>query len=460
MIHRIVHDRAGGRSRPPINQWVGLAVLCLSLGLAACDLEVTNPGVLEDAYIDDPVNLPALIAGVRGSYTYAAAGPVGGYGVYLAGALLTDEAVHSGTEVGLRGFSDGIAREEWQEVHELWAEASRARWTAEDLVRRLDRQIARAAPEDTGTIAELEEHLLEALIWAGFSGRLLGENFCEAVIDKGPSQPHTVFFERAEAHFTRAIQLATEQGSEEFLLVAHAGRAQVRVGLGRWQDAVADAALVPTEFVFTQAHYYPSDRETNGFRSASLPANPVFTVWGTPFADWGATGGDPRVRYTMPTSGGSPVIGLDQRRPFWQQTKYSASAAPIEVATGVEMRLIEAEAALRAGDVPGAVAAIQLVRDYRNAPPSNMGLPPAAAADANEAWTLLMRERGIELWLEGRRLGDIRRWAVSPGSVPFDVVREAGSGGPDTDARRNVLQTSGDLCIPISRQERLANPNL
>src|SRR5690606_22059106 len=112
-----------------------------------------------------------------------------------------------------------------------------------------------------------------------------------------------------------------------------------------------------------------------------------------------------------------------------------------------------------AGRWEDAVAKIQEVRDWHNAPPRNRNLPPAVAADEAEAWELLMRERGIELWLEGRRLGDLRRWAVVPGAVPFEVVRETVGDDPADDVKRNVLDVPGEFCIPISRQEKISNPN-
>ena len=70
--------------------------------------------------------------------------------------------------------------------------------------------------------------------------------------------------------------------------------------------------------------------------------------------------------------------------------------------------------------------------------------------DLTDAWRLLKRERGIELWLEARRLGDLRRWAAAstPGALdPLESV------GPLSHLARQ------DLCFPISKAERETNPN-
>jgi hypothetical protein len=79
------------------------------------------------------------------------------------------------------------------------------------------------------------------------------------------------------------------------------------------------------------------------------------------------------------------------------------------------------------------------------------GVQPVTAAVLQEAWTRLKRERGIELWLEARRLGDLYRWdeADAPGQL---------------DAREVVSPASHlkqqDLCFPIPDSEWETNPNL
>jgi starch-binding outer membrane protein, SusD/RagB family len=78
------------------------------------------------------------------------------------------------------------------------------------------------------------------------------------------------------------------------------------------------------------------------------------------------------------------------------------------------------------------------------------------------AWNLLQRERGIELWVEGRRIADLRRWATTPGFADFNVVRLAAAPQPaSADEYRNVLNNPmGELCLPMSQEERNSNPNL
>ena len=88
-----------------------------------------------------------------------------------------------------------------------------------------------------------------------------------------------------------------------------------------------------------------------------------------------------------------------------EEAKHAAQTSAINLSTGWEMRLIEAEAKLVSGDVAGAMT---LVNGHRVA----LALAPWTAVDATEAWVALKRERGIEMWLESRRLGDFRRWAA------------------------------------------------
>ena len=124
--------------------------------------------------------------------------------------------------------------------------------------------------------------------------------------------------------------------------------------------------------------------------------------------------------------------------PFYPQAKHPNSQAPIRLASGREMRLIEAEAHLRNSAATSGMASINQARTAASA-------GTITATDLTDAWRLLKRERGIELWLESRRLGDRRRWAAAntPGALdPLEVP-----GALSHLAMQN-------LCFPISRSER------
>src|SRR5690606_31134240 len=68
--------------------------------------------------------------------------------------------------------------------------------------------------------------------------------------------------------------------------------------------------------------------------------------------------------------------------------------------------------------------------------------PWPATTDEAEVWRYLQVERGVELWLEARRLGDLRRWAAEGVPLVVDV----------SDRIR--------LCFPIAESELETNPNL
>ncbi len=461
----------GSRIRGRMGAWRAPVLAAMFALLPACEnfLEVSSPSLSEDGELENATAMMSLLRGAQGDFVHAAAGEAGQGGLYMAGALLTDELVHAGVWRGHRGFSDGFSRDHWQEVEEIWAAASQARWTAENLVPRIARVRASGAAE------EAEENLANlhaaSMLWAGLTNRLMGDSFCNAVIDGGPMQDSRVFHERAETHFTAAIALATELGRDTIRQAAHAGRAQSRMMLGDWEGAVADAGQVETLHVYQQTHAFFTNRERewNWIMRSVQSTSAETTVWGTPFAEWGrldgTTVGDPRVAYTTVSS---VPFGRDGRRPFWRMRKYTASGDNIAVTRGTEMRLVEAEARLVAGDWQGAVAKINEVRAFRRtaagglptADRTTARMPNVSATNSTQAWELLMRERGIEFWLEGRRLPDMRRWAATPGAVPTTVVRQAGSGTAETDERRNVLDVADGMCIPVSLQEKRTNPSL
>jgi starch-binding outer membrane protein, SusD/RagB family len=409
---------------------------------ASCDTDVTNPGPVQDDFLLDRNAAAALVNGALGS---------GINWLSYTGAAVTRE-IHPAGSTGSFGITNRWQRGELNaddgDLDTHWEQAQRARWVAEETVRRL----VAAGPPPTGSLqtpAQYANLLQQAHIWAGYANRVLGENMCDAVIDGGAKQPNSVYFTRAESHFTAAIAVTGGAAATTATNVnaATAGRAAARVFLGNWSGAVADATTIPIGFVYNLPYYSigeDAQRNRIAFSSANTPYR-AHTQWNTWYRDYVTATPDPRVPINLTsTLLGDAAIDCCGRVPFLPQLKHNSSASPVRLASGREMLLIRAEDRLRqtTPDVPGAMAFINQVR-------TNAGTATVSATTVDEAWRLLKRERGIELWLEARRLGDRRRWVGTPGALHTLEV-------PGTAS--NLARQ--DLCFPISRSEQDTNKNL
>ena len=438
-----LRTRAGTSRRPhPV-------VLLAALLAVACKLDVSNPGPVQDKFLDLASAHQAVVNGAGRAVANSLASGTGGSLGFDASAVARE--LHPGGQTGSFGISPqlsvGIITAD--ETDGRTAKASAARWVAEAAVARI-RDALDPADFAKSPIAA------QALLYAGFSNRLLGENMCETTIDGGPREPASVHFTRAEAAFTEAIAIATAANNVPFLNAAHGGRASVRTWLGDWAGAAADAALTPKTFKF-QAQYNNLDREQLNAYYFAMDGSTFRneTVWHTWYADYYDQSHDPRVKYmTFPqwkfTQGsvgdlgdGRGVVGQVL---FYQQQKYTSQASPIDLTDGREAQMITAEARLRANDVPGAMALINDLRTDAGVALRN------TAVTSDSAWTYLKLETLIETYLEGRALGLRRRWdgaganPATPGGLPA-LLRMDDRKGKDT-------------CFPIGRTELNTNPNL
>src|SRR5690625_533230 len=438
-----------------------LTILALALLLGGCDLTVVDPASVDDRDLDTGLALPAVVNGAISDFFYAAGVPGHG-GVFMGVAARTDELVHGDLHVGPRLLSDGVFVDHHYAAS-YWNHSQAARWAAERAIPRV-----RNLVDDPATSYDLAT----VTFIAGMANKLLGDNFCDAVFDGGGLEPHTRFLERADSFFVEA--LAITSGSEDPHLqelehAIHGARAQTLMMLGDWDRAVDEARKVPVDFTYSIING-PSASRTRSRFWTYIRGQERFTAWGTPFVEWGVewsgdrTEGDPRIPY----DDNRPQTTRDNRRPWMAQRKYTSTSGNIRLIGGVETFLIEAEAALVKGDYQTAVEKINELREYQNdnRPSSWLTtLPPVFADNLDDAWVLLMKERGIEFYLEGRRLADLRRWEKVPGKekVPFKVVRQAGDGDPEDDVRYNVYEHahgSVKMCLEISQDEKNSNPNI
>jgi len=272
-----------------------------------------------------------------------------------------------------------------------------------------------------------------ANLFAGLTNRLLGETTCAAVFNDGPLQSDSAYFTRADTFFTEAIRVASAaNGATDILNAAYGGRAAIRAWLGNWDAAILDAAQVPTAFVYNALFSTNSTRENNSLVQETYVRR-EFSLYNT---SWAKVFGDPRVPWdTIKASNGTIQKGQDGITPYFRQAKYTDLGSDIPVVKGTEMRLIQAEAALRKGDIPGAFTFINQARaNYKMAALAN-------APDIATAWKTFQFERGATLWLEARRLWDLRRWYYADGPA------------------KNAFLQGRDRAVPVSLEEYQTNPN-
>jgi hypothetical protein len=401
-----------------------LGSAALIAALSACELEVSNPGPVQADALEDPKALTSVVNGAGRDLAEAI-----NWTAYTGGAVALE--IFPGGSTGSFGITprqqQGKLVDDDDDTH--WNFSQRARWTAEDAVAR-GKTVLGAAAANNATVAQ-------ALVWAGFANRHLGENFCEGVINGGAPQPYTVYLERAEANFTEAITVAGAANNANLVSAATAGRASVRLLRNNLTGAAADAAAILSPFTYRMPYFSTDLDQYNRiyWASANQPYR-AHTVWNTFYDGYRKSTRDPRVPFDSSATQlvGDAAVGNLGRVRWYFQTKYPAQSSPINLASGWEMRLIEAEAKLVAGDIPGAMTSMNLHRVA-------LGLTPWTAANATDAWTALKRERGIELWLESRRLGDFRRWAAlsRPGTAED--------------------MTGRDLCFATPLSEKQTNPN-
>jgi hypothetical protein len=203
--------------------------------------------------------------------------------------------------------------------------------------------------------------------------------------------------------------LAESTDSARVMSLARVGKGRALLDLGQYGDAAQAVADVPDGFRYLET--FSAVSQTSAGDEANFTfSNSGFAWFASVSNDEGTNGldfitsgdnGDPRVGAT-PT-GGTNLYGVTLEIP----TKYGSTGdTPVVVADGIEARLIEAEAALQAGDVATWLAKLNALRETAVVP----ALPDIADPGTSDARVdLLFRERAFWLFLTGHRQGDLRR---------------------------------------------------
>lgn len=363
-----------------------------------------------------------------------------GYDSFIAIAgLLGDELVSSGTatsyreedarNVTPRSTGGSASRDRGIGGEGSWTPQQKAVFAANLVQERIE------AGDFEGVDTESAEYA-RASVFDGLAKTWIADMFCTAAFNgEGPEYSSQEVYALAEAEFTRALEA---EGAElEIRQAALVGRARVRLNLGDGAGAVADATQVDPDFELVAQYSTNTFEQRNrvwwrmwGFGNFSVD----FRVWSNlELDDTGLP--DPRVQLAL-----NPRPAYEPNQDLWAPLKAESPSDPLVLASGDEAQMIIAEVLLG----QEAVERINAVR-ARNG--INVAWNPTSLDDATVR-AKVIDERGRNLFLEGVRNGDLRRYLDQYGIDLWTTVTPQG------------VQALDAVCYPLPDVERENNPGI
>lgn len=454
----------------------------LTLPMAACDTDelvaVEDPAQLRPEEVANAAAIPALVNGAFRQF-------VGGYSGFGDDSFLSSSAVISDEMY----FGDTFTTREAADKRNLqtpvlgnisdaaFSRLQQARFNA----RRAFRVVEQFTTPETAAADSAHRARLRAI--EGYVYVTLSEGWCGAVpfstvpetgtidptdIKGGTPLSTRAMNDTAVARFKEAISFTST--NTQFRRLAAVGQGRALLNLGLYAEAAAAVAGVPNNFVFKIEHSSNAGSENNpmfqlqgngrygisnleggatasgaAFRPDAGSPNPttnpnapptlqVLPATSAPGAEGIAFRGlmDPRVPYQ-----GRAALNnrcFSGTITCWINNNYPSNDSDVPLASGVEARLIEAEAALQAGRPADMITTLNALRaslqtllpvlysDQRQAFGTTTFAAPTLApltdpaTDAMNAEAqfaarrnLLFQERALWLYNTGHRQGDLRR---------------------------------------------------
>lgn len=392
-------DAINGVMGPRVRRAMTAVGAALLVGMAACDrdsiLEVKTPDIIDPDDINNTQGISALHAGAVSEFGFimdnGASNGGGALTVYTG--LFTDEAMHASTPPAVRAWDLRLVPASNTVSPGIFLNLQRARSRAEDAARK----IAALLPNGDPRIGEL---------WAisAFTYILFAEVYCSGVpisladpLTYGDPLSTNQLLDTALVRLTAASAAAAGDARVANLVAVLRGRALLN--RAQFAQAAAAVAAVPTTFNYQIFHSTTTARQTNQIQVLfSTDIVSVSDGEGTNGLNF-ASAGDPRI--PVLATGASRNDGVT---PMVQFRKYTTQSDAVTHASGIEARLIEAEAALQANDVPLYLSKLNEARATVS------GLTPLGDPGTQTAREdLLFRERAFWMYFTAHRLGDLRR---------------------------------------------------
>jgi hypothetical protein len=411
-----------------LKRFASTAIAAGALALAACSnwLSVDNPTVIDNDALD-PVADAVLLAKSAQQNFASAYGHLIVYSSWFVGETDVSETFPTRNEFGRRD----ITIQNGSLDVDVWFPLSQAVSSAY-LV--LDATL----PNPAANI-----NYARVNFFLGYSYVFMAEQFCRGTVRAGPELTTANMLDSAIAHFTLAISQGNGAGGEGIILAnaAQVGIARAQLQAGRMPEAIAAAGAVPAGFNFNLNYV---DDLAQRFRLANRMwfyvrdrgSIAVAPIWRTTTSD------TLRVKWLVQATYApqDAAYSSDRGIPYAIQQKYPDYNVPVRLASKLEADYIAAEA-------QGTVAQQALIDARRAA----FGQGAFGFSDPDSVLTEFFRQKGLDFYLEGKRLGDFRRHPTNiigvpvPGSVYW---------------KPGFAPVGNNTCYPLPITETDNNPNI
>jgi len=463
---------------------LGATVALAALAGTACQdslLKATDPDLIAPSDLDTPEGADALRIGALDRFRRATGGDNanGNESTWLIGGLLADEW----------GTSSTFVQNDELDERRIKLDNSTVTFDFRKL-ERVRTAVNQALPLMKKYRADSTVNIAELYLARGFAEMQLASDFCNGIPlsdAANATSPTDIKFGTPQTVvqvFTTAIKsldsgyalLVGKDTASDIGRAIKVAKARALFGIDAQANAVAAAALmsgIPTSWKYQ--HTYSLNAGTNAIwgqpRSGrrynvgdSLEGNAhdIKVANNLPFF----SAKDPRIpaKYTVSSKGDTTKSqdGLT----FSRTTDMWGQESPVDVANGIDARLIEAETAFLTGNyataTTGTLAILNALRSSSQVLTNNLTVAANALPALTDPGTdsarvaQLFREKAFWTFSRGQRLGDLRRlirqapynkWFNANNTFPTGVHYRGGTYGPDVN-------------LPVPKDEEGNNPNI
>jgi hypothetical protein len=388
-----------------------VAAAASTIALAACSptdvLEVTDPDIVNPADVQSAAGANAVRIGALARFNTATSG---GESLFLLGGLFADEWVNGDSFIARQEIDQRVVTVNNGFLTDANRALHRARLSAEQALQLLERWDPNAPGWQPAEMQFVQAFVIN----------IIGEHYCDGVVfstvvdgreEYGTQITTAAAFQRALEHATDGLAMITGTTANDVKVrnALQVMRGRILMNLNQPADAATAVNGVPTDFRYNILH--SATASTNQFWSFNVNARrySVGASEGTNGMNF-ATASDPRVPVCLGGSTACRAFGVTQTirddltQPLHVQMIWTARETPVTIVSGIEARMIEAEAQLRGGNTAASLATLNAARATASglAPLTDAGTP-AARIDQ------LFRERAFWLFGRGHRVGDMRR---------------------------------------------------